>query len=112
MKRLCDFCNKPDPTHVFQGDGMVMLCPDAPQEQFPPMDLSGAWHACDPCAAFVRRRDMEGLIAHILPKMLSDRIEQRGGDLGEGFEVFMKDQLRAMYAGLFGQLDEKRSENN
>lgn len=109
--RLCDFCNKPDPTHVFAGDGMVMLFPDAPQDQFPPQDFSGAWHACDTCADFVRRRDMEGLIAHILPTVLADRMQVRG-DLDDGFEDFVRGQLRAMYAGLFGQLDTHRAENN
>lgn len=109
--RLCDFCAKPGATQAFQGDGMVMVFVDAPQEEFPPMDLSGVWHACDTCAAFVRARDMEGLIAHILPAVIEQRTQQKG-EADDAFEQFVVSQLRAMYAGLFGQLDGHRAQNN
>lgn len=104
---ICDFCGKPGTSQVFHGDGIAAVVLGADQSEFPPLDLSGDWHACDPCASFVRRRDMEGLIAHLLPVLMANK-----DPADTEFEEYTRNMLRQMYTGLFGQLDDKRHENN
>lgn len=53
---ICDFCSSPNPTWRYPCEDFEVLSP--------PFGVGsvGGWAACDECAAFIEKKDREGLL--------------------------------------------------
>lgn len=59
---VCDFCTDGEVTYAFYGARVSTVIPGFGGAN----DTNGRWAACDQCAAYVRRGDIEGLVQHVM----------------------------------------------